>query len=192
MKSAAAVLLLSIASAYAADLQEIWKPSVEGFADLTLAIQSVEQAPEGYTTVTARGLSRRTVVGLKVSFKNGMKPGFAGSAVDRTAFAEDGIVYSSIGPESDALLTEMAGLYRVDAPAKFAARVGAVSIALQGNPSNLAFEPVRFKVFFNPNGGQSRYAELYTNIDLPKKKLELFEKDTDYRANVVKALAGNP
>jgi hypothetical protein len=190
MKSVAVSLLLLVSAAYAADLEEIWKPAADGFVDLTLTIQSVEQAPEGYTTVTARGLDRRTIVGLKVSFKNGMQPGFIGSAVDRTAFKEDGIVYSSIGPESDALLGAMASLYRVDAPGRFAERVGAVSIALLGNPSNLLSEPVKFKVFFNPDGGESSYAELYTNIDLPGKKLELFEKDMSYRTSVVRALAG--
>jgi hypothetical protein len=66
-----------------------------------------------------------------------------------------------------------------------------VSIALKGNPANLRHEQVKFKVFFNPNGGESRYAELYTNLDLPKKTLELFEKDTGYRVQVVKALAGS-
>jgi len=190
MNLGVAGLVFLAAAAYAQDLREIWKPSDEGFADLTLTIQSVEQAPEGYTTVTARGLSRRNVVGLKVSFKNAMKPGFIGSELDRTAFAEEGIVYSSIGLQSDALLEAMAQLYRVDAPAKFAERVGAVAIALKGNPLNLQHEPVKFKVFFNPEGGEARYAELYTNIDLPRKRLELFEKDTEYRARVVKALAG--
>jgi hypothetical protein len=184
------LLFLLVGSAYAADLREIFKPNDEGFADLTLAIQSIEHAPEGYVTVTARGLSRRMVVGLKVSFKTGMKPGFSGKDVDRSAFTEDGIVYSSIGPESDAFLESMAQLYRVDVPGKFVDRIGVVSIALEGDPAKLLVEPVRFKVFFHPNGGESRYAELYTNIDVPKKLLELREKDTDYRANVVKALAG--
>jgi hypothetical protein len=190
MRAIAASLLLFASLGYAQSLREVWKPSDGGFADLALAIQSVEEGPEGYTTVTARGLSRRTVVGLKVSFRNGMKPGFTGSAPDRTAFAEDGIVYSSIGPESDALLKAMAQLYRVDAPAKFAPRVGAVSIALKGDPANLRREAVNFKVFFNAKGGEARYAELYTNLDLPGKRLELLEKDTEYRAQVVKALAG--
>ena len=190
MSLGVAGLLFLAAAAHAQTLSEIWRPSDEGFADLVLTIQSVEQAPEGYTTVTARGLSRRNVVGLKVSFKNAMKPGFVGSEVDRTAFAEEGIVYSSIGPQSDALLDSMAELYRVDAPGSFAAKIGVVAIALKGNPSNLRHEPVKFKVFFNPQGGEARYAELYTNVDLPKKRLELFEKDTEYRARVVKALAG--
>jgi hypothetical protein len=189
----AAALVFLACPARAADLQEIWKPSGEGWYDLTLSVDSVEQTADGYTAVTARGLHRRTVVGLKVSFKNGLKPGFAGGALDRAAFAEDGIVYSSIGPESDALLAAMAGLYRVSAPAaKFAPRVGVVAIALQGNPSSLVSEPVKFKVFFNPKADESRYAELYTNIDLRRKKLELFEKDEEYRANIVKALSGNP
>src|SRR3954463_5904750 len=189
----AAALVFLACPLRAADLQEIWKPSEEGWYDLTLSVVSVEQTADGYTAVTARGLHRRTVVGLKVSFKNGMKPGFAGGGVDRSAFAEEGILFSSIGPESDALLAAIASLYRVSAPsAKFAPRVGAVAIALQGNPSSVVSEPVKFKAFFNAKADESRYAELYTNIDLGKKKLELFEKDEEYRDNIVKALAGNP
>jgi hypothetical protein len=48
---------------------------------------------------------------------------------------------------------------------------------------------IDIKVFFSADGPDADYAELYTNIDPVNHMLEIHEKDPEYRANVIKALA---
>ena len=171
-------------------MEEICRPTEEGWFDLDLTITSV--AGEGdYVAVVGMGMFRGSEVGLKVSFRKGMKPGFPNAQPDRTAFARSGIAYSSIGEASDRLLRAMATLYSVLAPAgKFASRVDVTAIALEQHPVDVTKNAAKFKVFFNDDAGhESEYAELFTNIDIPGKRLELHEKDQEYRANVVRALA---
>jgi hypothetical protein len=60
-------------------------------------------------------------------------------------------------------------------------------LSLEGDPSKLDDGEVKIKLFFESNKEEA-YAELYTNIDLPSKKLEFAEKDPGYRVALVKAL----
>ena len=188
----ALVLCLAIVSqsAAAAHLEEIWKPVEEGWFDLDLTVTSVTDEGD-YITVVGMGLFRGNEVGLKVSFRKGVSPAMPNAQPDQTAFAPNGIVYSSIGGASDRLLQAMATLYGVPAPAgKFAARVDVTAIALDQYPVDVTKNATKFKVFFNDGAGQEdEYAELYTNIDIPGQRLELHEKDPEYRASVVRALA---
>lgn len=187
----AVVLCLVICSqtAGAARLEEICKPTEEGWFDLDLTITSVSEEGD-YITVVGMGLFRGSEVGLEVSFRKGMKPGFPNAQVDRTAFARDGIIYSSIGDASDRLLKAMATLYGLPVSSgKFASRVGVNAFALEQYPFDLTKKGANFKVFFNDGDGQeNEYAELFTNVDIADKRLELHEKDPEYRTNVVRAL----
>jgi hypothetical protein len=187
----ALVLCLAIVSQSAgpAHLEEIWKPAEEGWFDLDLTVTSVTDEGD-YITVVGMGLFRGNEVGLKVGFRKGMRPAMPNAQPDRTAFAHNGIACSSIGEASDRLLKAMATLYDVPAPAgKFASRVDVTAIALEQYPIDVTKNATKFKVFFNDGAGQENdYAELYTNIDIPGQRLELHEKDPEYRANVVRAL----
>jgi len=60
-------------------------------------------------------------------------------------------------------------------------------ISLEGDPRDLAKGPVKIKLFFE-SGGQDDYAELFTNIELAARRLEVREKDEEYRKPVVRAL----
>jgi hypothetical protein len=60
-------------------------------------------------------------------------------------------------------------------------------ITLEGNPGDLPGGPVKIKLFHD-KGGEDRYAELYTNIDLATRKLVILEKDEDYRRRIIQAL----
>jgi hypothetical protein len=42
--------------------------------------------------------------------------------------------------------------------------------------------------FFYENDDAARYAEFFTNIDIPNGRIEIREKDPEYRAAIVKAL----
>ena len=71
-----------------------------------------------------------------------------------------------------------------------AAETTFTGISLEGDLGNLASGPVKIKLF-HEKGGEDRYAELYTNIDLSARKLEFREKDEGYRKQVVQALRGD-
>jgi len=60
-------------------------------------------------------------------------------------------------------------------------------ISLEGDPRDLTSGRVGIKLFFE-SGEQVDYAELYTNIELAARRLEVHEKDEAYRLPVVKAL----
>lgn len=171
-------------------LEDIWRSSDDGWIDVDLTITSVVDEGD-YIGVVGMGLFEGSEVGLKVSFLKGMKPGFPNAQPDRSAFAHRGIVYSSIGKASDRLLHAVATLYGVSEPAGgFASSVEATAIALEQFPLVLNERPANFKVFFGDGvGHENEYAELYTNVDIPAKRLELHEKDAEYRANVVRALS---
>lgn len=192
-RSVQVLVLLSLTLstiAGATSLDEIWKPSEEGWYDIDLTITSVKMENDGYLSVVAKGLFRGKEVGLKVSFAPNMKPGLLNAEVDRTAFTKNGIVYSSIGPESDKLIKAIAALYKVELPRpKFSEHIPVTSFALEEHPFDLRKDNVHFKVFFNDQGDENEYAELFTNIDIPEKRLEFHEKDEEYRRNVVRALS---
>ena len=171
------------------EMKEIWELTKDGWYDIDLTITSMNVADNGYVTVVAKGLFRGKLVGLKISFSPNLKPGLLNGEVDKSAFIKSGIIYSSIGSESDELLKAIATLYSVElSKPNFSNSVATTAFALEQHLFNLEKNNVKFKVFFNDQGDEREYAELFTNIDIPKNRLELHEKDPEYRNNVVKAL----
>src|SRR6266511_2895263 len=59
-------------------------------------------------------------------------------------------------------------------------------ISLEGDPRDLAKGPVKIKRFFESDN-QDDYAELFTNIELAAHRLEVHEKDEEYRSPVIRA-----
>ena len=100
------------------------------------------------------------------------------------------MAYRSTGPESDAFLQALSELYKVKtSPKKFSSEVYADAVVLEGRLSTMETKPLKIKVFFNAEGPESKYAELYTNVDPSKRVLEIHEKDEGYRENVLRAFA---
>jgi hypothetical protein len=160
--------------ASAQSLPDIYKPDPkfpEGFIDLDLKIESMDCPSWDNCTVRAKGLHRGIKVGLQVQItRNGRSRS---------------IRYQSLGEQSDRFLIAMAQLYKVPMTGKrFRKEARADIVVLDANNDEMAN-----KVFFANNGPRSDYAELYTNIDKRKGVLQIHEKDDEYRANVLKALA---
>ncbi|ODM28079.1 hypothetical protein A7W90_06720 [Clostridium sp. Bc-iso-3] len=65
------------------------------------------------------------------------------------------------------------------------------SFVLGGNPKNFPFEDLKFKLFYEDSFEKDSYAEVYLNVNIPKKIIELKEKDVDYRENICRALTGD-
>ena len=171
-------------------MQEIWQPTEEGWFDIDLGVTAVA-ADGDHLVVTGEGMFRGEKVGLKVAFRKDMKPGIVNAGVDQSAFAQGGIEFVSIGEESDQLLTAMATLYGLPPQERrFAKSLAVLSLPLEEKPIDFDRRYIHLKVFFNPKDGPDRYAELFVNLNLPEKRLELHEKDAEYRHNVVAALSG--
>lgn len=65
--------------------------------------------------------------------------------------------------------------------------VSCTGITLDGDPRLATNEDVRVKLFFFEDD-EERYAECYLNIVDSGRRVELNEKDEEYRGNVVAAL----
>jgi hypothetical protein len=166
--------------AFAQQLPEIYRPDPkekDPWADVALHIESLTCDTQSQCTVRARGVHHGESVGLEVVV----------GAIDGR---RRGISYRSIGEESNRFLRALAELYKAHArmPAMKASTF-ADAVVLSGNLSTMQSQRVDIKVFFYADGPESKYAELYTNVDPVRGVLEIHEKDPDYRENVIKALA---
>ena len=95
----------------------------------------------------------------------------------------------SLGVQSDRLLVVIDELYgTAQHPRRMRPQTDFTGISLEGDPRHLNAGATKIKLFFESED-EKRYAELYLNIDLGAAKLELAEKDPDYRAPIVRALS---
>jgi hypothetical protein len=161
--------------AFAQVLPEIYRPDPkfpDGFIDLDLKIESMNCPTWDNCRVRAKGLHQGAEVGVQIQ-------------IARTKGRSLGIHYQSVGESSDRLLTAIAQLYKIQATSKrFRKDTYADLVVLQATNDVMAN-----KVFFFADGPESKYAELYTNIDRKKGVLQIHEKDEEYRPNVFKALS---
>jgi hypothetical protein len=148
----------------------------EGFQDIALSIQSnTHDAASGSAVIRALGRHGSRLVGLNI------------------AIGSEGVVFSSLGDVSHALVDVLARLYgvRVRAP-RMRRSVGFVAHALQGDPAFLANEPVRLKLFPRVGWRCWEYCELYLAVDVARGEVEIREKDEDYREGVIAYLSRGP
>jgi hypothetical protein len=97
------------------------------------------------------------------------------------------VTYRSTGPDSDAFVQALDELYESKVGAQaMASETRFTAISLEGDPRDLAKGPVKIKMFFESND-EDRYGELFTNIELAARRLEVREKDEGYRLPVVRA-----
>ncbi len=165
---------------WADDLPEIYQPDPrekDPWADVALRIESLKCDAQSQCIIRARGLHGGERVGLE----------FIVGVVEGKRW---GVAYRSIGPESDRFVRALATLYRTGSNASgMKQSISADAVILGGSARTLQSKRTDIKIFFNANGPESRYAELYTNIDPVAHVLEIHEKDPEYRQNVIKALA---
>jgi hypothetical protein len=163
-------------------LPDILLKTEEGFADITFRITDARQRRDGSWRVVAKARHRDRVVALAVVLEGDWH------ASRTRSFGR--VTYESLGPESDALVSVMSEVYQAEVkPATMSREVAFVGATLEGDPAELRSQPVKIKLFFESEK-EERYAELYTNIDLPNKALVILEKDPEYRGPLLRALGG--
>jgi hypothetical protein len=177
-------------SAHLEKLPEITSESEEGFHDLVFYIQDFKRFEDGTQMVRASGTYKGRKVGLDIILGAHWVSGSIGKAVPLITY-RGSASYRSIGSESDAFLKILDELYGTKLnPKSIKGETQFTGISLGGDPRDLAKGPVKIKLFYE-SGSDSSYAELYTNIELAKSKLEIREKDPDYRSPIVRALTSD-
>ncbi len=161
----------------------------EGFQDLEFNIEEYFQDENQNHIVRATGIFEDEIVGFEAVFKPDMPPGIKNNNIDNTAFCKEGISLRSMGIVSDRFVQALSKLYNQKGKRNnMVKELKFTSFAIGGNPKNFAFEDLKFKLFYDDLFEKGLYSELYLNVNIQKKIIELKEKDVDYRENIYRAL----
>lgn len=160
----------------------------DAFVDLVLYIEKHERLADGSQLIRGSGTHKGVPVGLDVILGNGWRKGSLGKDIPIITYSGS-VTYHSVGAGSDSFVQAVDELYGTKLkPVHMAPDTRFDGISLEGTPADLQAGPVKIKLFYEPDS-EDRYAELYTNIDLTAHRLEVFEKDEEYRTPLVKALS---
>lgn len=166
---------------------EVTSESEEGFHDLVFYSQDVERLPDGSQRLRGSGTFKGRPLGLEVVLGPTWSSGSLGKNIPLVTY-QGFVTFHSIGPDSDTFVQVLDALYATKLnPKVMSGDVRFVAIALGGDPRDLRSGPVKIKLFFEPDK-EDDYAELFINIQLAEHRIEIREKDPDYRLKVVKAL----
>lgn len=95
------------------------------------------------------------------------------------------VILRSLGEKSDMLLKALDEIYETKlSPARMVAQIELSAISLDGDPGDLDAGPAMIKLF----NETEEYAELFLNVSLQTKRMQLREKDPEYRESIVKGL----
>ena len=164
------------------------KISEDDFMDLVFDITECNDKRDSFE-ITAKGSYEDRIVGFNVDITKDLKKSFEDGEIISDVFVKDGACFKSIGEESDNFVQALAKLYKVSnqADIKFSEKPLCFTIiCLTENEVDLNNNYEKNKIFFDEENKLSLYAEIYLNLDLKNKKIELFEKDSEYRENIVK------
>lgn len=164
----------------------------EGFSDIFLTIVNAQKNDSSFTYL-GKGLYKGRIVGLKFELPSNIPYGITedGEVNSKYGFVQEGIKFISIGQESDELLKALSELYNVQTQKKFSKKVITATIfSLNSTSADLEQNAYyKFKLFFNEDGDDGSYAELYFNIRTGEKIIELHEKDPEYRQPLIKVFS---
>ena len=166
---------------------EVTSEEEAGFHDLVFYIQEHKRLPDGSQSIRGMGTHKGRPLGLEVVLGASWRAGSLDKDVPLVTYR--GIVtYRSTGADSDAFVQALDLLYGAKvSPKAMGKETQFTAISLGGDPRDLTKGPVKIKLFFGSEK-EDDYAELFTNIELGAHRLEVHEKDEDYRSQVVRAL----
>lgn len=159
----------------------------EGFVDIDLHVASYNANKDGPFRIRVANTFQGKAVGFLVQIdkkwtakkmENVKKPLFWGTGQ---------LIFD--GEATVAFVEMLSGLYGVSLPTIVGQQVDFDAVGLFNDPRKLATREVKMKLFFNSEN-QNLYSEVYLNVNLSEKTLELHEKDQDYRQPLVRSLCG--
>ncbi|MFZ4500386.1 MAG: hypothetical protein ACOYMZ_02685 [Minisyncoccia bacterium] len=169
------------------------------FADISLSIKNVS-FENGKTILdvilSERDIGFRIIVQdktSKVTFDENGKP--------TVVATPNGVIFKSQGKRSNDFLVFLSKEYGYEqADMVMANELSMTSVAMEGDCSNLDSEPIRFKLFndrqfLDQDSSETEYFyeneyfEIFLIIDILNNKVELSEKDVEYRSSILKSLS---
>ena len=158
----------------------------EGFADFDFPLASAAQVDDGGWLISARGQLNKSTIGFDVRLGGEWKS----QDVDDGAFTVfwgDGAIIR-IGAESDNFCSLLQDKYQLTGTSQeMPDLVETMVVSLGTDPVRITEEPLKMKMFVEPEGDESEYAEFFLNVDLRGQVVQFHEKDNEYRENLIKA-----
>lgn len=167
-------------------------PIVKNTDNPSLIYLSLTDKKEGDTSIAylAKGLYQQDTVSFLVEVSKNIPAGINkdGSVNQKEGFKTGSITFKSAGASSDAFVTALATLWKVDGIKKMrTVPIQPLAFSSNKNP----FDPNKpstnsFKLFFNAHS--TAPGELFFTFDTYKRSIQFQEKDTDQRNAIVHAL----
>jgi hypothetical protein len=172
------------------DLQDVTASSNdEDFMDLDFRLMRARTLKDGTFVAAGRGQHKGAAVGFEVAIGALWDERVIGEEDDSLVLYWGRVQLLSAGAESDVLVQSLDELYETGLGAKrMRARSECLAVGLGNDPRRAASQRTCMKLFLHEDDSE-RYAEVYLNVDVPSDRIELHEKDPEYRRNVVRGLA---
>lgn len=171
-------------------LEELVNPTdtLEGQRDVRLKI--VNEAKTDSTRIyTVRALYKKDTVGFKLQVHSTIGGGFTNGSPSRNGFVANGATFIPTGNESNHFINALAQLYGYTDKVNFKKPVSVITFNLNETVVDLnKASYYKLKIFFEGEH-EDDYAEAYLNINTGKNEVEFFEKDPEYRDNIIKAFS---
>jgi hypothetical protein len=160
----------------------------DGFVDIDLPIADVAKG-SGLIRITVRGEIDAVAVGFELVFPSGPTKRTSGKLTFPIGTAQ----FRSIGAPSNNFVALLSRQYKLPfTPPTMVPKVDASVVGLEGDPANVLGGMTKMKFFFYDSGPESRYAEVFVNVDAKLRVVEFHEKDSGYRKPLLLALTQGP
>jgi hypothetical protein len=169
----------------------------DGYVDFRFPVLNSRISAEGEADLMVGGTLFGKPVELRIHIRPGILPNEFSDDTKSVHSLSDGIKISLSGVTGLNFATTLAQLYKSNESSfRLPLELCLTAVALEGNPANIALEPVKFKLFHETGSTDEEespeYFEMYLNTNLPIGLVALNEKDTDFRSGVLNALSVRP
>ncbi len=166
--------------------KEVTVVDEEGFADFDFPLAGAERVDDRGWLISARGLLNKEAIGFDVRLDGEWKPQDVNDGAFTVFWGTGAIIRS--GTESDAFCSLLQEKYQfAGSSSEMPDLVETMVVSLGTDPSRITEEPVKMKMFVEPEGDESEYAEFFLNLDFRGQIIQFHEKDNEYRENLIKA-----
>jgi hypothetical protein len=168
------------------NLPDVTAESEDGFVDFDLRLIRSETAEDGALHVEGWGQHEGTPLGFLVV----LQPDWDPQPIEGSSghWYWGSVLLRSVGTPSDAFVRALDALYGTALGVQtMEPEIRLTAVGIADDPRTATREPVHMKLFFE-HPDETRYAEVYLNVDVSEKRVEFHEKDPDYRRPLVLAL----
>jgi hypothetical protein len=165
-------------------------PDSEGFVDLDMRIVRAGSLEDGGFLLEAKCRREQEIMGFALMLSGEWDAQPLGESGEHAYWGTARLI--SLGQESDTLVAALDSIYGTNlGVCTMPGQLDVMVVGIGDDPSQLASAPIHMKLFFEPDDKtQTRYAEVFLNVYLEERRLELHEKDPEYRAPMMRVLGG--